>query len=70
MGQDHDSLKCYSAFAGLYRKRLPHCFANVREEGNTSIANGLDDRVIMAIKANDPHKAVTLPYIGKDSLDL
>ena len=59
-----------SAFAGLHWRRLPHCFASVREERNASIANGPDDSVVMTIKASGTHKAVTLPDIGEDLLDL
>ena len=59
-----------NAFAGLYWVHLPYYFANVREEGIASIANGLDDYMVSRIRANGTHKVVTLPDIGEDSLDL
>ena len=59
-----------NAFAGLYWVHLPYYFANVREEGISSIANGLDDYMVTAIRANGTHRVVTLPDIGEDSLDI
>ena len=59
-----------NAFAGLYWVHLPYYFANVREEGISSIANGLDDYMVAAIRANGTHNVVTLPDIGEDALDL
>ena len=54
-----------SAFAGLYWVRLPYCFAGVREVGIASIANGPNYCVVMAIRVNGTHKAMTLPDIGE-----
>ena len=59
-----------NAFAGLYWIHLPYYFANVREEGLASIANGLDDYMVARIRANGTHRVVTLPDMGEDSLDL